>query len=50
MKLSLVSNITYIKISAITFVTIIYVFSGLFISVASDRFLLSSFYDKTYED
>ena len=52
MNLSLLQNpnITFIKIVAIAFVTVIYSFGGFLITVVADRYLIKDFYDKTDED
>ena len=52
MSLSLLENkeITLIKIVAIAFVTVIYSFGGLLLTIGSDRYLLNNFYDKTDEE
>jgi len=52
MTLSFIQNpsITFIKIIAIAFVTIIYSFGGIFLVIGSDKYLLKNFYDKTDED
>ena len=43
-------NITFVKIVAIAFVTVIYSFGGFLITVGADRYLIKDFYDKTDED
>ena len=52
MKLPFIENprITVIKIIAIAFVTIIYLFGGMLFAIGCDKYLLYSFYDKTDED
>lgn len=52
MSLSLLENkeITLVKMVAIAFVTVIYSFGGLLLTVGSDRYLLNNFYDKTDEE
>lgn len=52
MNLSLIQNpkITLIKVIAIAFVTVVYAFGGLLLTVGSDRYLLKQFYDKTNKD
>lgn len=52
MSLSLLENkdITLVKMIAIAFVTVIYSFGGLLLTVGSDRYLLNNFYDKTDEE
>ena len=52
MTLSFIQNprLTLIKIIAIAFVTIIYFFGGILFVIASDKYLLNKFYDKTDED
>jgi len=52
MSLSLLENkeITLIKMVAIAFVTVIYSFGGLLLTIGSDRYLLNNFYDKTDEE
>lgn len=52
MNLSFIKNpnITFIKIVAIAFVTVIYSFGGLLLTIGSDRYLINQFYDKTDEE
>ena len=52
MNLDLVQNpnITFIKIIAIAFVTVIYSFGGLLITTTADRYLINNFYDRTDEE
>ncbi len=49
MSLSLTQNpsLTFIKIVAIAFVTVVYSFGGLLLTVGADRYLIKDFYDKT---
>lgn len=52
MSLDLVKNpnITFIKIIAIAFVTVVYSFGGLLLTAGADRYLINDFYDRTDED
>jgi len=52
MNLGLVKNpnITFIKIIAIAFVTVVYSFGGLLLTAGADRYLINDFYDRTDED
>ena len=52
MNLDLVKNpnITFIKIMAIAFVTVVYSFGGILLTFVSDRYLINNFYDKTDEE
>lgn len=44
------SYITFIKIIAIAFITVIYSFGGLIIVTATDRYIIPNFYDRTDEE
>ena len=52
MSLGFIENksITSIKLFAIVYVSIIYAFGGIVLTIPADRYLLSSFYDRTDED
>lgn len=52
MSLGFIENksITLIKLVAIIYVSIIYAFGGIILTIPTDRFILSSFYDRTDED
>lgn len=52
MNLSLVENpnVTFIKILAIAFVTVIYSFGGLLLTAGADRYLINDFYERTDEE
>ena len=41
------SNITFIKLIAIIYVTIIYAIGGLIITISTDRYLIKPYYDKS---
>jgi hypothetical protein len=43
-------NFSFIKILAIAFITVLYSFGGIFITIFSDKYILKEFYDKTDED
>ena len=52
MKLSLIENpsITFIKIIAIAFITVIYSFGGIFLVTGANKYLINNFYEKTDEE
>ncbi len=52
MTLSLIENpnITFIKIIAIAFVTVVYSFGGILLNSVADKYLINNFYDKTEEE
>jgi hypothetical protein len=43
-------SFSFIKIIAIAFITVLYSFGGIFLTLLSDKYVLSEFYDKTDED
>jgi len=43
-------NITFIKIIAIAFITVVYSFGGLILVTATDRYIIHNFYDRTDEE
>ena len=52
MNLSFIENpsFTLVKIIAIAFVTVLYSMGGIFLTIASDKYVLNDFYDKTDEE
>ena len=52
MNLSFVENpnVTFIKIIAIAFATVVYSFGGFLLTTGADRYLINDFYDRTDED
>ena len=43
-------NFSFIKIVAIAFITVLYSFGGIFLTLVSDKYILNDFFDKTDED
>jgi hypothetical protein len=43
-------NFSFIKILAIAFITVLYSFGGIFLTLLSDKYILNEFFDKNDED
>jgi hypothetical protein len=43
-------NIIYIKLFAILFISVIYAYGGIILTIPTDRYILSFFYDRTDEE